>query len=289
MAVSKNIKVSVAIFLIAVAAAGALFCWQNFFPAKQGGQNNGFSNLKVITKNNFLEVTAPEPYQKITSPVSVSGNSNFFETNTRIIVKDEAGKILADTFTNANGWMDKLYPFLANVFYNAPSSPRGVIEVFENSAKDGSEQNKISIPVIFSDYQLDPQKSKIDLYYYNKIKDQELDPAIGCSKDAVLPVEREVGITKTPIQDAVDLLLKGGLTESEKQEGFFTEFPLEGFSLKGANLKNGLLTLEFEDNGNKTTGGSCRVGLLWAQIEKTVKQFPGVDSVSFQPDTLFQP
>ena len=287
MAVSKIIKIIAAIILIA--AAGALFYWQNFFPPKSEEQDNNFSQPKIVTKNSYLEVTAPAPYQKITSPVSVLGNSNFFETNTRIKIKDEAGKILADTFTNANGWMDKLYPFLANVFYDAPSSPRGFVEVFENSAKDGSEQNKISIPVVFEDYQINPQKSKINLYYYNKTKDQELDPSIGCSRDAVLPVEREVERTKTPIQDAINLLLQGGLTESEKQEGFFTEFPLAGFSLKGANLKNGALTLEFEDKNNKTTGGSCRVGLLWTQIEKTAKQFSGVNSVSFQPDILFQP
>jgi hypothetical protein len=289
MAVPKITKMIVPFALIATAVVGVLFYWQDLFPADQIGQDNNSSQSKVITKNNYLEVTAPAPYQKIASPVSVLGNSNFFETNTRIRVKDEAGNILADTFTNANGWMDKLYPFLANVFYDAPSSPRGFVEVFENSAKDGSEQNKITIPVIFGDYQLNPQKTVIDLYYYNKIKDQELDPAIGCSKDAVLPLEREIERTKTPIQDAIDLLLQGNITAEEKQIGFSTEFPLEGFSLKGANLKNGLLTLEFEDKENKTTGGSCRVGLLWAQIEKTAKQFPGVESVSFQPDTLFQP
>lgn len=292
MTASKIIMIVFAVILIAAAAVGAVFYWHDFFPAPQTGQEEreeNYSPPKVITKNNYLETTAPAAYQEIISPVSVSGNSNFFETNTRIRIKDEAGKILADTSANASGWMDKLYPFSADVFYDAPSSPRGFVEVFENSAKDSSEQNKIAIPVIFGDYQLNPQKLKINLYYYNKTKDQELDPSIGCSKDAVLPLEREIERTKTPIQGAIDLLLQGDIAAEEKQAGFSTEFPLEGFSLKGANLKNGFLILEFEDKENKTTGGSCRVGLLWAQIEKTAKQFTGVNSVSFQPDVLFQP
>jgi hypothetical protein len=289
MAASKIIMIVFAVILIAAAVAGAVFYWPDSFPAGQEDQEENYFPPKVIAKNNYLEITAPAAYQEITNPVSVSGNSNFFETNTRIRIKDETGKILADTSTNANGWMDKLYPFSADVFYDAPSSPRGFVEVFESSAKDGSEQNKIAVPVIFGDYRLNPQKSKIGLYYYNKTKDQELDLAVGCSKDAVLPVEREVERTKTPIQGAIDLLLQGNITAEEKQAGFSTEFPLEGFSLKGANLKNGFLTLEFEDKENKTTGGSCRVNLLWAQIEKTAKQFPGVESVSFQPDNLFQP
>jgi len=135
-----------------------------------------------------------------------------------------------------------------------------------------------------------PQKTrKIDLYYYNQQKDEEMDPSIGCSRDAVLPVEREISRTETPVQDAINLLLKGYLTDSEKSAGFKTEFPLQGFSLKGANLASGVLTLEFNDELNKTGGGSCRVGLLWAQIEKTAKQFAGVESVQFKPDSLFQP
>jgi hypothetical protein len=38
-----------------------------------------------------------------------------------------------------------------------------------------------------------------------------------------------------------------------------------------------------------TTDGSCRVGILWAQIEATAEQFPGVNEVKFLPGELFQP
>jgi len=130
-------------------------------------------------------------------------------------------------------------------------------------------------------------KIAVKLYYYNKTKAEEIgDP---CSLDAVLPVEREIPITQTPIQDTVKLLIKGQLTEQEKASGFYTEFPLSGFELLGATLKDGVLTLQFADPANKTGGGSCRVRLLWAQIQKTAMQFPEVKEVRFEPEELFQP
>ncbi|MGC8651262.1 MAG: hypothetical protein ACP5RX_01445 [Minisyncoccia bacterium] len=57
-----------------------------------------------------------------------------------------------------------------------------------------------------------------------------------------------------------------------------------------ANLKpNGTLILKFNDSLNKTSGGSCRVGILWFQIEATAKQFSEVKKVEFLPEELLQP
>jgi len=103
------------------------------------------------TSNEFLEVISPFPYQRIISPVLVSGKSNFFEANTRIRIKDNNNEILADIFTTAEGWLGELYPFSKEVSYNKPSIKEGVVEVFEESAKDGREIKKITIPVIFED------------------------------------------------------------------------------------------------------------------------------------------
>ena len=131
----------------------------------------------------------------------------------------------------------------------------------------------------------------VKLYYYNQSEDIKLSQGenVLCSSEAVLPVSRELTLTQTPIQDTVRLLLKGELTSEEESAGFMTEFPLADLELIGANLKNRVLTLEFEDPNNLTTGGSCRVSLLWAQISKTAKQFPEVKEVEFIPEELFQP
>lgn len=110
-----------------------------------------------------------------------------------------------------------------------------------------------------------------------------------CSRQGLMAVEREIPITNTPIQDTIRLLILGNLTEEEKAQGITTEYPLEGFSLAAASLNNGVLTLTFDDPSNRTSGGSCRAGILWFQIEATAKQFPEVQQAKFQPEYIFQP
>jgi len=129
----------------------------------------------------------------------------------------------------------------------------------------------------------------VKLYYYNPLLDINASENILCSRQGLVAVERQIPVTITPIQDAIKLLITGQLTDAEKAQGITTEYPLQGFSLKGASLKNKVLTLEFLDPNNETGGGSCRVGILWFQIETTAKQFPEVQSVRFLPEELFQP
>ncbi|MCX6764715.1 MAG: GerMN domain-containing protein [Candidatus Nealsonbacteria bacterium] len=134
-----------------------------------------------------------------------------------------------------------------------------------------------------------PVEKSILLYYYNASLDKDESGNVLCSRAGLVQVERKIPITQTPIQDTIRLLLKGELTDKERNQGIFTEYPLEGFSLKGASLKDGILTLEFEDLNNKTVGGSCRVGILWFHIESTARQFPEIREVRFLPEELFQP
>jgi len=134
-----------------------------------------------------------------------------------------------------------------------------------------------------------PETKTVKLYYYSYELDRDEYGNIACSRNGLVSVGREIPITQTPIQDTIKFLLSGELTEEERAQGIDTEYPLEGFSLKGASLKDGVLTLEFNDSKNKTVGGSCRVGILWFQIEATAKQFPEVQQVRFLPEEIFQP
>ena len=130
---------------------------------------------------------------------------------------------------------------------------------------------------------------QVNVYFYNSETDQDSSGNVLCSKQGLVALDREIPMTLTPIQDAVNLLLLGELSEAERADNISTEFPLEGLALIGANLKDGVLTLKFEDPMNKTSGGSCRAGVLWYQIEATALQFPEVKSVRFIPEELFQP
>ncbi|MCR4325346.1 MAG: hypothetical protein NUV59_00885, partial [Patescibacteria group bacterium] len=63
-----------------------------------------------------------------------------------------------------------------------------------------------------------------------------------------------------------------------------------GLNLVSAKLgEGGVLTLTFDDPQSLTSGGSCRAGILWFQIEATALQFPEVKQARFAPEELFQP
>ncbi len=128
----------------------------------------------------------------------------------------------------------------------------------------------------------------IKLYFYNPALDQG--PGIvQCSKNGLVAVSRVIPKTMTPLTDALKLLLRGEIFDEERALGIESEFPLSGVVLKSATITDGVATLTFDDPQNKTGGGSCRIAILWAQIEATAKQFPTVESVRFMPEELFQP
>lgn len=129
----------------------------------------------------------------------------------------------------------------------------------------------------------------VTLFYYDPARDRDAQGNIACSAAGLVPVQRTITLSENPTEDALQLLLAGQLTDRERAQGVTTEFPLLGVHLVGTSLKDGVLTLTFEDPHNRTSGGSCRVAVLWAQIETTAKQFPGVLSVRFMPEELFQP
>jgi len=132
-------------------------------------------------------------------------------------------------------------------------------------------------------------KQTVYLYYYRPSQDEDETGNIQCTRNGLVQVERKIPVTITPIQDTIRLLLKGELTTTEKERGITTEYPLAGLELVEADLKSGTLTLKFKDPENKTGGGSCRVSILWFQIEATARQFPEVQEVKFIPEELFQP
>jgi hypothetical protein len=133
----------------------------------------------------------------------------------------------------------------------------------------------------------DPENNKtVELFYYNRLADKDS----SCGSEYILPLKRQIPTTQTPIKDAINLLISGQLTSTEKEQGFLTEFPNPGFKLLDANYDydSETLALRFTEVPGFTDGGSCRVGILANEIIKTAKQF-GVKNVVFIPESLFQP
>ena len=239
-------------------------------------------------------ISSPKRNETIKSPLIIEGEAKgfwFFEAQFTAELYDAKGNFLGRAILTAQkNWMSEDFvPFEGNLIFTQPQSPTGVLKFLSSNPSGLKENQKVfEVPVQF---ELIPTQ-KILLYYYNPEKDKDETGNIKCSKDGLIAIEREIPITQTPIKDTLNLLLKGkqNLTQEDIDKGITTEYPLEGFKLKSVNLKSdGTLILEFEDPFNKTIGGSCRVGILWSQIEATAKQFPEVKQVKFLPEELFQP
>lgn len=239
-------------------------------------------------------ISLPKANEEIKSPLKIEGEARgtwFFEAQFNAVLLDNHGNKLGQAIlTSKSDWMtEDFVPFEGELDFVQPSTSLGTLKFLSANPSGLLEHQKIfEVPVQFAEVSF----KEVLLYYYNPEKDKDESGNIKCSRNGLVAIEREIPVSKTPIQDVINLLLKGeeNLTPEEINQGITTEYPLEGFSLKGVNfLEDGTLILEFNDLLNKTSGGSCRVGILWFQIGATAKQFSGVKNVQFLPEELFQP
>ncbi|MFW0871394.1 MAG: Gmad2 immunoglobulin-like domain-containing protein [Patescibacteria group bacterium] len=243
-------------------------------------------------KSDLIRVDTPQANDLIISPLTIGGEARgywYFEADFPVRIVDAHGNTLGIHYASALGdWMtEDFVPFESELSFSTPSTDTGTL-ILERSNPSGLAEHtdELRIPIRFD---TSITERMVKLYYYNQELDTDETGNILCSRDGLVAVERMIPTTQTPIQDAIKLLLEGNLTAEEQEEGISTEYPLEGFALKGANLVDGTLSLEFDDPNGTTVGGSCRTGILWAQIDETAKQFEEVQNVEFIPEDLFQP
>lgn len=265
---------------------------------ENGGTDNG-GTPATSTANNLIRVTSPQPNASVRSPLTITGEARgnwYFEASFPVKILDAAGRELGVHYAQAQGeWMTTNFvPFRSTLNFATSTTPTGTL-VLEKDNPSGLPQNaaELRIPIRFAVTAPATQTRTVKLFFYNDNLDKDASGNILCSAKGLVTVNRTIPFTNTPIQDAVRELLKGP-TQAEKAAAPNSatpesEFPLAGVALTSASLSQGVLTLTFADPQNKTSGGSCRVNVLRAQIEATAKQFGGVTSVRFQPSSVFQP
>ncbi|MEP6476292.1 MAG: Gmad2 immunoglobulin-like domain-containing protein [Actinomycetota bacterium] len=94
-----------------------------------------------------IAVTAPARNATVTSPVTISGTADVFEATVSIRILDEAGNVLAETFTTATCGTGCRGDYTIDVPFAVHAEQPGVIQVYEVSAMDGSRINTVRIPV----------------------------------------------------------------------------------------------------------------------------------------------
>ncbi len=111
--------------------------------------NQAEEQVQPVEEANIV-VFSPKENAKISSPFEVEGKARVFENVVSIKLKSESGKILFQGTTDAQSPdMGKFGLFQEEIKYTT-SETKGTLEVFESSAKDGSEINKVTVPVKFA-------------------------------------------------------------------------------------------------------------------------------------------
>lgn len=245
-------------------------------------------------EDEVIRVLWPKPYSEVMSPINVSGEARgswFFEANSTVEIVDANGQQLGFALANAQGdWMTSDFvPFSGILSFSTSTTPTGKV-IFHKDNPSGLPQHDASyeVPIRFREVLDESAYREIKLFFYDERKDRDSSGNVMCTANGLVEIKRNIPITNTPIQTAVKELLKGP-TQAELSRTPGTEFPLAGLSLESASLSGGVLTLNFKDPQGKTVGGSCRVGILTAQISATAKQFGGVTEVRFSPEGVFQP
>jgi hypothetical protein len=95
-----------------------------------------------------IEIMIPQKDEKVKSPFTVSGNARVFENVVSIRLIDSIGNILYQNNTMANAPdAGKFGPFQAKIDYQVSQPQKGTLEVYQVSAKDGSEIDKVTVGV----------------------------------------------------------------------------------------------------------------------------------------------
>jgi len=103
-----------------------------------------------------ISVRQPQPHDIVDNPVRVCGIGTGFEATFSARVRAADGTELAATSITAGTGTGGLGNFHVDLALSALPGPQGVVEVFEFSAEDGSEINKVVVPVTFGPALIDP-------------------------------------------------------------------------------------------------------------------------------------
>ncbi|MDZ4229607.1 MAG: GerMN domain-containing protein, partial [Candidatus Veblenbacteria bacterium] len=234
------------------------------------------STGEVSDLRNVL-VYAPPAQAMATSPFIVSGIARVFENTVSLKVVNEDEETVWTGFTTANAPDVGTYGGYSAIVdlsgTELTAGDRVRLEVFQSSAKDGSEIDKVVVPLELKEV----QATQVVEAYFGSGPGGSADD---CT--TVLAVERHVPKTLAVARAALDELMKGP-TLREREEGYFTSLP-PGVVVQRLVIAEGVAQADFTPALEQGVGGSCRVLAIRAQIEKTLRQFPSVQSVVISID-----
>ena len=103
-----------------------------------------------------ISIRQPQPFDIVDDPVVVCGIGTGFEATFHARVRAADGTELAATHVTAGTGTGGLGNFHVELALSALPTPQGIVEAFEFSAEDGSEINKVVVPVTFGPALIQP-------------------------------------------------------------------------------------------------------------------------------------
>jgi germination protein M len=105
------------------------------------------------TRGDYEDVTpailieSPTPGQSVTSPIRATGTGNTFEADFIAEVRDAKGKVITQAFERATSGTGTRGTFDFAIAYTVPTTAMGSLVLYEDSAKDGTPINVVTIPL----------------------------------------------------------------------------------------------------------------------------------------------
>jgi hypothetical protein len=106
----------------------------------------------TLLENEAFKIISPIPNQKINGSFIVEGKARVFEASFQYRLED-GHNVLAEGFTMADEGAPGWGKFKFEITYEGATSPSAVLVIYEASAKDGTPQHELFIPLQVEDYE----------------------------------------------------------------------------------------------------------------------------------------
>lgn len=124
----------------------------------KGSLNNSFvststtlSGEPIVQRSDAISISAPRVNERVGSPIIIRGDARTFENVVHYRLLDAQGKVVSEGYTTATAPdVGQFGPFRGELTYTATVDGEGTLEIYEESAKDGSRINVVSIPVRYT-------------------------------------------------------------------------------------------------------------------------------------------
>lgn len=114
--------------------------------AKDTTDNNDREETKTV-ENEAFKIMAPVPNQKIHNNFILKGKARVFEATFQYKLEDDQHNILAEGFITADKGAPEWGDFEVEISLKETTGTKAMLTIFEESAKDGSPQHELFIPL----------------------------------------------------------------------------------------------------------------------------------------------